>query len=338
MKNIFFIFAMSLLFLIPGCGVDAEKGKVPYSSEEVCELKYENVVSSLKAIGFENIEVSPMAVLDEKTEADMENTVFQMSVDGEKSFKKDQKFALTSEIRIAYYSYSEGVIPVAPDEVKGTQYEDTMNLFENAGFINVQNQLIKDNEKDNIYNNEVEYITVNGNMAFSVEETYPINTEIIVYHSFFEQNLPILSNEAKGKSLDEVKEILSSTKFDIQYELIEDVDNDNIYEDEVEYIKVNSTSDFTLGDLYPVNTKVVVYHSYLADKMPITSSDAKGKTCDEVLKLFENLKFEDVTVKSATASENIENSETTVDKIVVNNNSEYTTDQAFPFNSEIVIH
>ena len=72
------------------------------------------------------------------------------------------------------------------DDLKDANYQDVVAKFENAGFTNVQTEVIDDLvlgwfTKDG----EVEEVSVDGYTTFSTNSRYPADTEIVVsYHTF----------------------------------------------------------------------------------------------------------------------------------------------------------
>ena len=77
-------------------------------------------------------------------------------------------------------------LPISANDLKDANYRDVVAEFENAGFTNVQTEVIDDLilgwfTKDG----EVEEVSVGGYTSFSTDSRYPADVEIIVsYHTF----------------------------------------------------------------------------------------------------------------------------------------------------------
>ena len=77
-------------------------------------------------------------------------------------------------------------LPISSNDLKDANYQDVVAKFENAGFTNVQTEVIDDLvfgwlTKDG----EVEEVSVGGYTSFSTDSRYPADVEIIVsYHTF----------------------------------------------------------------------------------------------------------------------------------------------------------
>jgi hypothetical protein len=77
-------------------------------------------------------------------------------------------------------------LPISSNDLKDANYQDVVAKFENAGFTNVQTEVIDDLvlgwfTKDG----EIEEVSVDGYTTFSTDRRYPADIEIIVsYHTF----------------------------------------------------------------------------------------------------------------------------------------------------------
>lgn len=336
MKKVMAVIAFCALVLC-GCGHQASKGTIPVSYADAVGEDYHSVVASFEKEGFTNIEFEPVEDLLDASDGDRGLKIEEIEIDGSKDFEAGKKIDLASKIIIKYHAYAKNKVPVSSEASKGTSFEEIEKLFKNSNFFNVQYEQVLDFDKDNIYDKEVEYIAVDGDENYTITEDFAVDTEIVIYYSFIEDTLPILSLEAKGEPYEKIEILFANSKFEVESKVIGDMDGDNAYDDEVEYIEINSTTDYTLEDKYPINSKVVIYHSYIEEKMPITSSEAQGMNYQEVLKLFEGRKFNNITTKT-DASDNTEVKETSVEKITINGVENYSTDKKYPYNSEICIY
>lgn len=77
-------------------------------------------------------------------------------------------------------------LPISSNDLKNANFQDVVAKFENAGFTNVQTEVIDDLvlgwfTKDG----EIEKVSVDGYTSFSTNSRYPADTEIVVsYHTF----------------------------------------------------------------------------------------------------------------------------------------------------------
>jgi predicted small lipoprotein YifL len=77
-------------------------------------------------------------------------------------------------------------LPISSRDLKNANYQDVVAEFENAGFTNVQTEVLDDLvfgwlTKDG----EVEEVSVDGYTSFSTDSRYPADVEIVVsYHTF----------------------------------------------------------------------------------------------------------------------------------------------------------
>lgn len=336
MRKIIILITLCILML-SGCGFGANRGVVPFSSEEVVGENYAKIVAELNELGFENIELVPL--MDLKSEnVSLNETISKVVIGKKNEYKAESKFDLSSMIKIEYHSYSQEPMNLLSADAKGMSYEDVKQHLDSLNFFDIKYVLLEDDGMDNIHDNEVEYITVGGRNDYALEEVHALDTEIVVYHSYIEETIPLTSELAKGMSYDEAMNVFSNTKFNVKTQLIQDMGMDNIYENEVEYIEINGSSEYTKDDCFPINSEIIIYHSYIADKMPISINDAKSMNYEAVLSLFSNTKFKDVKVKSNGEQETTDVNETYVEKITVNGKSDYSVEEMYPYNSEIVIY
>ena len=152
----------------------------------------------LEEAGFTNIETIPMLDLQSEKEEGLENTIQEIEIGGQAEFKKCKRFDFTTTILISYHSYAERNMIITSEEAKGESYDEIIERISKAGFFNVQDEVIRDTDNDNTHDNEVEGITIGASDRYSLEDSFPLNTEILVYHSFIEQKMPITSEKAKG--------------------------------------------------------------------------------------------------------------------------------------------
>lgn len=233
-------------------------------------------------------------------------------------------------------------IPMDSNEVCRSEYQNVVSTLENLGFENIEVTPLKDlsSQQDKGLNKVIDKISINGVTEFNAEEKFELSSKIeIKYHSFVEKELPITSEEAKGKTLDEVVELFKNSSFyEVKTAVIRDLDKDNVCEVETEYIEVESKKDYTLNEVYPIDSKIVIYHSYIEDKLPITSEEAKGKTYDKIEELFNGTKFQNINMKFENGGNKDSELEYRVEEILVNGEREYSIEESYPINSEIEVH
>lgn len=83
-----------------------EKAKVPWSSDEVKNMDYSDIVAELKDLGFGNITVEPQYDLVFGW-FNQENQIAEISINTENRFNKGREFPVDAKIFIKYHAFKE---------------------------------------------------------------------------------------------------------------------------------------------------------------------------------------------------------------------------------------
>lgn len=260
MRKIIILLTVCVLML-SGCGFGANRAVVPFSSEEVVGEKYASIESKLDELGFENIELIPLKDLDSENES-LNETISRVVIDEKNEYKAESKFDVSSVIRIEYHSYSQETISLLSADAKGKSFEEVKQHFDGLKFFNVKYVLVEDADMDNVHDNEVEYIEINGSSEYTKDDYFPINSEIVIYHSYIADKMPISIDEAKTMNYEAVVSLFSNTKFkDVKVKFNGEYQTTDVSETYVERITVNGKSDYSLEEVYPYNSEVIIYYS-----------------------------------------------------------------------------
>ena len=155
------------------------------SAKKVVGMNYELAVDEFEDAGFSDIQCIPIYDLSIK-DIEIEYTVSNVTIDGEKGFKSSDRFKYDSEIIIEYHVVKDIAVPISSEDTLKMNYEKVALIFEEAGFVNIntvsQNDLITGwITKDG----SVESVTVNGDTEFVKGDLYRPDVDIeIIYHTF----------------------------------------------------------------------------------------------------------------------------------------------------------
>ena len=154
------------------------------SAEDLLGQNYEDAVSVLEKAGFTDVSTSPKYDIGIE-DIIIENTVESVTIDGQDSFNKDNRFQFDAPVRVSYHKIKDINIPISAKESKKLQYDDLVNQLKDAGFVNItlepKYDLIKGWLKKE---GRVESVTVNGDSSFKANTSYRPDAEIIiVYHA-----------------------------------------------------------------------------------------------------------------------------------------------------------
>lgn len=156
---------------------------IGYNSEELIGKNYETVSDKLAKAGFTNIRVESVEDLD-ILELEKENTVHQVLILGKGAFRKEARYPYDIPIIVKYHQVKKVCSPLSAKEAKGTDYEDVVYKFEQAGFINVRSEIIYDIITGWLNDvGAVEYVTIDGNRKFDTATKYRPDVEVVItYH------------------------------------------------------------------------------------------------------------------------------------------------------------
>jgi len=158
---------------------------VGVSSYSVIDKNYEDIENKLTEKGFTDILTVPESDLDGQN-LQQENLISEITINDKSDFDKDDKFPYDAEIVIHYHSAKIVEIPLSSKEIKGMNYKEIKQKFDDLGFVNIE--LKKDEDlilgwihKDG----EIESISIDGVEKFDINYSTGIDSKIIItYHTF----------------------------------------------------------------------------------------------------------------------------------------------------------
>lgn len=156
------------------------------SPNDIIGKNYEEVEKIFQDYGFKSIWCEPIYDL-EYSERNMEKTVKSVEIDEKNIFEKDATFLLYSKVIIKYHTLKK--IPVTISSKTAEDYDnylDLYQLFQNAGFVNIEVQPDYDLITGWIDSRfSVEQVIINGRDEFDANDYFrPDDKVIIIYHAF----------------------------------------------------------------------------------------------------------------------------------------------------------
>lgn len=108
----------------------------PFSSGEVSEKYHDELYRAFEDAGFINIREEELRDLP-PGQSGKNWLAESVSIGGKESFSAQDAFAADEEVIITYHVLADLNPPASSGELEGMSYEDAVELFESAGFINV---------------------------------------------------------------------------------------------------------------------------------------------------------------------------------------------------------
>lgn len=109
-----------------------------------------------------------------------------ITVEGHNFFNLNTKAKFDSDVIITFHKLKKTNLPFSYKEIKGRSGKEAAEAFKNAGFVNVEENVIKDLtfgwlKKDG----QIDLITVGDNSRYKADEANRIDVRIVVtYHTF----------------------------------------------------------------------------------------------------------------------------------------------------------
>lgn len=163
---------------------------VGYSSAELMGKNYEKVVSFFEKAGFNYILTSEIADLSLQDIAD-ENKVTMVKIGFFENFESTSKYPSNFPVVITYHSLERYSVPMSSKEAKGTNYQDVIKKFKEAGFENVTLEVEYDIITGWITDDgEVKSVTVNEEGKFISGKEYRADAEVVITYHTYRKNKP----------------------------------------------------------------------------------------------------------------------------------------------------
>lgn len=176
-----------------------EEVKMTASSKELTGEDYEEVVSTLKNMGFTRVKA---VALEDLTRGIIhkDRTVDEISIAGKTKFSVGEIYAKNAEVIVSYHSFKpeppaspepeagEGQVKISvkPKDLKSKDYQEVVAILKDMGFTNIKAEPLGDLKKAWIYDDgEVKEVSIGGETKFSINDIFDADVEIIVtYHSY----------------------------------------------------------------------------------------------------------------------------------------------------------
>ncbi len=158
---------------------------VKLDSRDVLNYSHEELLDELRSMGFTYITSKRINDLNSE-EKDLINSIGEVTINGDSTFKKGDTYARNVHIVVSYHTLKMSLVPYSNSKAVGKDYETVRKDFEEAGFENVKLK----KQEDLIIglltkNGEVESVTVNGVYNYDTEEEYNSDVEVVItYHTY----------------------------------------------------------------------------------------------------------------------------------------------------------
>lgn len=185
-KGIAILIASLIICVLTGFTFLEVKLLIPVgiSSYKLIGHNYENVVDELKDSGFSIVETNKISDL-EISELNQDGKVSEVKIGFSNNFNADSKFPSNFLVTVTYHTVKTITPPMSAKEAKGTNYNEVVDSFRNAGFINVKTEpeydiitgwLTKDGE--------TESVSIGDDSKFNSSDNFrPDTTVVVKYHT-----------------------------------------------------------------------------------------------------------------------------------------------------------
>lgn len=170
--------------------------KIDFDKQKFKNKKYEDVISTLKNLGFTNIIENPKydIVFFEEDAGEVES----VTINGNDKYKRGNIFTNDVEIIVSYRlkqndDPSRITLPYDSESANDLNYEEVVNAFKDAGFNNVTTDLKKN--KYQSLNHKVYKLTINGHSVNQKDKYKPDDKVVIYYYYYYDYK-----NEEKSLS------------------------------------------------------------------------------------------------------------------------------------------
>lgn len=150
---------------------------LPFGDSEYVGQKQEDIVNQLEQEGFNNIRVESLAEL-EAEELGRKGEICKIEVDGSETFSEGTELDKNVAIKITYYDAKHVAAPIAAKDCEKKDTGELVNLFQEAGFVNVSVEI--ENDIDPEYSEETlrNEISIAYDSSFGTTDNFPIDAEV----------------------------------------------------------------------------------------------------------------------------------------------------------------
>lgn len=160
------------------------------SSASLEGLKYSDAVQKLKESGFIHVRTKEISDLTLSRE-DEENLVSEVRLIHTDTFNESTVYPSNFWVTVVYHTVELYAPPITSKDAKGMNYQDVLEEFENAGFVNVSTEV----EYDIITgwlsdDGEVKSVTINGEKKYDYYDEFRLDAEVVITYHTLRSNKP----------------------------------------------------------------------------------------------------------------------------------------------------
>lgn len=158
---------------------------IEYDSASLKSKNYETVVTQFVELGFNNISTRGLHDLAPGNE-ELLGIVELVTIDGDDSFKENDKFPYDAEVVIYYHSPLMLQTCLSASDCEGMHYDEVVAHFQSIGFVNIRTE----KQADLIFgwitpNGATAKVSINGSSDFNSDALFSPDAEVvIVYHTY----------------------------------------------------------------------------------------------------------------------------------------------------------
>lgn len=156
-------------------------------------------------------------------------------------------------------------VPLSSEMISGMNYNDVISSFKAAEFTNIK--LIELSEIDNLSReiNQVEYISINGELDFKGNDSFPSDSEVFIY--YYSENskckllsLPVSSSDCIGRPHTDIVFLFMQAGFTNIKAIKSKKDGWFQNNKDTKEILIDGEREFNANDFYEVRVPIYIYY------------------------------------------------------------------------------
>ncbi len=246
--------------------IEAGYIKFGYDSFKLMDKEYTYVIDILETRGFTNVEA--VAVTDKNPNGQDEFSIYQILINGETSFSKDNYIHSNDKILIKYYDFSQFItVGYSSSSLVGQQYDYVVNCLEAKGFTDISLDVVMDVAPSaDKAQGDVFEIQIDGSSLFSNTSSFRKNAEIVItYYNFSNYTqINFTWNDIKGENYADVVKRFEALGFTNITLVTIDGFWGNLFKEEgaVEEVVVDGDSPYNTEEYYKKDVEIIIrYHT-----------------------------------------------------------------------------
>ena len=253
--------------------------------------KYNDVVSTLKSAGFNDISTEKTGILNDS----QKDITAGMELNGLEYLNGECYIPTSAPIKVSYYVYQISIGNNSEDFI-GKDYKTVENTLKGSGFSNVRTEEISSGWAKE---GAVTKLTVNGEDNYKNNNTYDPDAKIVVqYSSGGRINATSCFSDWQNTNYSKVKANLDKAGF-TNVKMIENITDVPSNDELISKIKINNGT-FNGGECY-VQKDAPIYIDYFVCKLKIgiPSSEIKDNNYKDLAEKLKQKGFSNITIKRA---------------------------------------